>query len=94
MIDNPYLPNLAAVCQELGGNMNPPSPEYTHLYNQGLSVLEPGYAHFKRKIIGDDVQALADLAAMLHLFKSLVTCTHIELLSLASISLCWKNSLL
>jgi hypothetical protein len=83
-IDNPHLPNLEAICRELGGNITPHTPEYTRLYNHGLSVLEPGYAYFKQKIMGDesDGQNPADLAGMVHLFKTaryLHPCRAVEL---------------
>ena len=74
-IVSPHLPNLLAVCGDLGGNNMPRTQEYLRLYQLGEDCLRPGFDYFTSTIMGK-------LRSQLDLFKAaryLVPCRAVEL---------------
>jgi hAT family C-terminal dimerisation region len=70
-VDDPHLPNLRAICLELGGTADPPTPEFNRLFNLGLSCMEPGFNYFRAKFWGiDDDNTPAELASQMGIFKA------------------------
>ena len=62
-IISPHLPNLLAVCGDLGGNNMPRTLEYLRLYQLGEDCLQPGFDYFTSTIMGK-------LRSQLDLFKA------------------------